>query len=137
MLDTGLKRAGERMSYRNLDTWHLAREAATSIHRMTLDELPKFEMFEEGSQIRRSIKSVSINIVEGYGRRRYKQEFIRYLTYALASCDETAAHLEMLFETGSLTNSDCYEDLRRKLEILGKKLNSLIQSVEEGHISEK
>lgn len=125
------------MSYRNLDTWHLAREVATSIHKMTLDELPKFEMFEEGSQIRRSIKSVSSNIVEGYGRRRYKQEFIRYLTYALASCDETTAHLEMLFETGSLTNSDCYEDLRRKLETLGKKLNSLIQSVKEGHISEK
>jgi len=41
--------------------------------------LPKFEMYEEGSQIRRSAKSVAANIVEGYGRRRYKQEFIRFL----------------------------------------------------------
>jgi len=28
------------------------------------------------------------NIVEGYGRRRYKQEFIRFLTYSLALHDE-------------------------------------------------
>jgi four helix bundle protein len=48
------------------------------------------EMHEEGSQIRRAIKSVKSNIVEGYGRRRYKQEFIRFVDYALASCNENA-----------------------------------------------
>src|SRR4030043_1394014 len=31
----------------------------------------------EGSQIRRSSKSVVSNIVEGFGRRRYKNEFIK------------------------------------------------------------
>ena len=36
---------------------------------MTLDNLPKFEMYEEGSQIRRSSKAVASNIVEGFGRR--------------------------------------------------------------------
>ena len=46
---------------------------------MSLD-LPKFEMFEEGSQIRRSSKSVRSNIVEGYGKRHYKNDFIRFLT---------------------------------------------------------
>jgi four helix bundle protein len=64
------------MSYRDLEIWKLASEAAVGVHRMTLQELPKFEMFEEGSQIRRSVKSIRSNIVEGYGRRRYKQEFI-------------------------------------------------------------
>jgi len=42
---------------------------------MTLNELPKFEMYEEGSQIRRSSKSVRTNIVEGYGRRNYKLDY--------------------------------------------------------------
>ena len=65
------------MSYRNLEIWQMARDLSVAIHKMTLNELPKFEMFEEGSQIRRSVKSVRSNIVEGYGRRRYKQEFIR------------------------------------------------------------
>ena len=68
------------------------------IHKMTLHKLPKFEMFEEGSQIRKSMKSVKSNIVEGYGRRRYKQEIIRFLSYAIASNDETMDHLEKLFE---------------------------------------
>ena len=69
---------------------------------MTLHKLPRFEGFEEGSQIRRSMKSVKATIVEGYGRRRYKQDFLRFLVYALASCDETTDHLETLYETGSL-----------------------------------
>lgn len=67
------------MNYRDLDVWQLARESVIAIHEMTLTKIPKFEMFEEGSQIRRATKSVKSNIVEGYGRRRYKQEFVRCL----------------------------------------------------------
>lgn len=92
------------MSYKNLDIWKLAREVIIEIHKMSLDELPKFEMYEVGSQIRRSSKSIKSNIVEGYGRRYYKQEFIHHLIIALASNDETIDHLETLFETKSLTN---------------------------------
>ena len=125
------------MSYKKLQIWHLARELVIDIHRMALTKLPKFEMFEEGSQIRRSIKSVKSTIVEGYGRRRYKQEFIRFLNYAIASNDETIDHLETLFETESLTDEDLYETIRDKLEVLGKKLNLFIQSVEKGHDSQK
>jgi four helix bundle protein len=64
------------MSYKNLEIWQSARGLVIDIHKITLEELPKFEMFEEGSQIRRASKSTKSNIVEGYGRRRYKQEFI-------------------------------------------------------------
>lgn len=87
------------VSYRNLEIWQLARALTIDIHRMTIHDLPKFEMYEEGSQIRRAMKSVRSNIVEGYGRRIHKQEFIRFLTFALASSDETMDHLEMLYET--------------------------------------
>ena len=125
------------MSYKNLDVWKLTRELVVEIHKMTLTELPKFEMFEEGSQIRRSIKSVKSTIVEGYGRRKYKQEFLRFLIYAIASNDETIDHLETLFETGSLTDKALFTSLHNKLEILGKKLNFLIQSVSKNHRSEK
>ena len=125
------------MSYKNLDVWKLARELAVEIHKMTLNELPKFEMFEGGSQIRRSIKSVKSTIVEGYGRRRYKQEFLRFLSYAIASNDETIDHLETLFETGSLADEALYAFVHDKLDILGKKLNLLFQSVNKSHISEK
>ncbi len=125
------------MSYRTLEIWQLSRTLVVDIHRMTLTKLPKFEMFEEGAQIRRSMKSVKSTIVEGYGRRRYKQDFVKFLTYSLASCDETTDHLETLFETESLSDQPLYDALRARLQTLGKKLNLFLQSVERAHVSEK
>ena len=125
------------MNYRDLEIWQLAREAVIAIHGMTLTQLPKFEAFEEGSQIRRAIKSVKSCIVEGYGRRRYKQEFVKFLTYSLASCDETADHLDTLIATGSLTDEPLARELAQKLGILGRKLNLFLQGVERDHQSEK
>jgi four helix bundle protein len=57
------------MSYRKLQFWILAREVVIEVHDMTM-KLPKFELYEEGSQIRRSSKTTKATIVEGYGRRR-------------------------------------------------------------------
>lgn len=125
------------MSYKNLDIWKLARELVIDIHKMTIQMLPKFETFEEGSQIRRSSKSVKSTIVEGYGRRRYKQEFIRFLVYAAASCDETREHLETLFETGSLSDKALYDDLHARINELGRKLYLFTLSVERDHRSKK
>ena len=88
-------------SYRNLEVYKESKCLAISIHKMAL-ALPKFELFEEGSQIRRSSKAVTATIVEGYGRRRYKADFIKYLVWSQSECDETIVHLEFLFETASL-----------------------------------
>ena len=133
MLDIGCstisKSKVSNMSYRNLEIWRLARDLTIDIHRMTIHDLPKFEMYEEGSQIRREIKSVRSNIVEGYGRRNHKQEFIRFLTFALASNDEATDHLETLFETESLRDKELFHNLRDRLEVLGRKLNSFRRSV--------
>ena len=111
------------MSYKNLEIWQLSRDLVIDIHKMTLFKLPTFEMYEEGKQIRKSIKSVKSTIVEGYGRRRYKQDFIRFLIYAIASNDETIDHLETLFETESLKDNELYRDLGERLDKLGRKLN--------------
>ncbi|MBK9568663.1 MAG: four helix bundle protein [Chitinophagaceae bacterium] len=118
------------MSYKNLEIWKLADELVVEIHEMTLTKLPKFEMYEEGSQIRRSSKSVKATIVEGYGRKRYKAEFIRFLVYSLGSNDETTDHLETLFKTKSLSDEVLYNYLHAKLEILGKKINLFIRGVD-------
>jgi four helix bundle protein len=139
MRDSGCEMQDARFGggYRDLDIWKLARQVAIAVHRMTLQDLPKFEMYEEASQIRRSAKSISANIFEGFGRRRYKQEFIRFLVFAHASCDETIEHLETLFETGSLTNKDVYRDLSAQLDLLGRKLNVFIETVERSHRTER
>jgi four helix bundle protein len=104
---------------------------------MTITKLPRFEMYETASQIRRSSKSVKSNIVEGYGRRSYKQDYIRFLIFSIASNDETIDHLETLWETGSLTDKNIYDDLHEQIDKLGKKLNRFIVSVENHHRSKK
>lgn len=124
------------MNYKNLDIWQLSREVVIEIHKMSL-ELPKFEMYEESSQIRRSSKSVKSNLVEGYGRRNYKNEYIKFITFALASNDETLDHLETLFETESLKDKGFYEMLHSKVEMLGKKINRFLQAVQNEHLSDK
>ncbi len=125
------------MNYKQLGISQLAREIVIDIHKITLEKLPKFEMYEEGSQIRRSSKSIKSNIVEGYGRRNYKQDFIKHLIIALASNDETLDHLENLFETKSLTDAILFNNLSERLNEFGKKLNKFIQAVEKEHLSKK
>ncbi len=74
-----------------------SKQPAIDIHKVTLT-LPKFEWYEEGSQIRRSSKSVTSTIVEGYGGRKYKADFLKYLIYAHTECDETMVHLDFLLK---------------------------------------
>jgi len=123
---------GEKfMKYEDLEVWKKARELVSDIHSMTLEDLPKFEMYETGSQIRRSMNSVRANIVEGYGRRCYKQDFLHFLVYAESSTDETIDHLESLYETGSLKSKEKYQSLHERLVILGKMLNNLSKKVKQ------
>jgi four helix bundle protein len=114
-------------SYRDLDIYQLSYELALKVHHMSL-QLPKYELYELGSQVRRASKSIKDTIVEGYGRRRYKSDFIKYLIYAQSSCDETINQLKMIsdlhFKDHPLTN------LIDEYEILGKKINKFIQYVE-------
>lgn len=119
--------------YEKLEVFQLARELCVKIHRMSLD-LPKFELFEEGSQIRRSSKSVASNIVEGYCVRRHRNEYLQYLHRAFGSCEETRFHLRTLFETGSLTNSILYDELAAEYEHLGKMLFRFLESVSKVHV---
>jgi four helix bundle protein len=123
------------MNYEDLEIWRIANELVLQIQLLTINDIPKYEMYETGSQIRRSMKSVKSNIVEGYGRRIYKHEFIRFLIIAIASNDETIDHLKTLYLTKSLTDTVKYDDLLKRLQELGRKLNCFISAVEKGHKS--
>ena len=129
----GKMQAKKYKAYKDLDIYQLAHKLAVEIHKMAIKELPRFELYEVGSQIRRSSKSVSTNMVEGFGLRRYKNEFIKYLTIAHASCDETREHLEFLFETESLQNKELFEYFINEYEILSRKMNNFISAIEFGH----
>lgn len=113
--------------YRDLEIYRLAFDLAVRVHRATF-LLPKFELYEQGSQIRRSTKSIKDQIAEGYGRRRYKADFIKFLVYSHASNDEALSQLEMIIVLyPELTE---FKTLSSESEVLGRKINSYIDYVD-------
>jgi four helix bundle protein len=116
-------------SYRDLEIYKISYDLAVKIHNASL-KLPQYGIFEEGGQIRKSSKGIPSCIAEGYGRRRYKAEFNRFLIYANASCDETIVHLNMLKNTHQ-DKADIFEFFIIPYEQLGAKIHKFIQYVEE------
>ncbi|WP_281228025.1 four helix bundle protein [Flavobacterium aquiphilum] len=82
-------------SYKDLEIYKKGLSLFFETHKMSL-LLPKYEMYELGSQLRRASDSVITNIVEGYGRKRYKADFIRFLVFSHSSNLETINHLEKI-----------------------------------------
>lgn len=115
-------------SYKDLDIYSISMDLFVALHPKTL-KLPKYELYELGSQLRRSSDSVVSNIVEGYGRRKYKADFIRFLVFSHASCIETINHIYKI--------SVLYPDLKMEFdpiiqmyENLGGKIYNFMAYVE-------
>ena len=115
-------------SYKDLEIYKLSYDLAIKIHKMSL-QLPKYEMYEEGSQVRKSSKGVTSCIVEGYGRKKYKADFIKFLIYAHASCDETILHLNFIKDIHKLDENGL-RIIIDEYDELGRKINRFIQYVE-------
>jgi four helix bundle protein len=114
-------------SFKDLEIYQISFALAKRVHIASL-KLPSFEIYEQGSQVRRSSKSIKDQIAEGYGRKRYKPEFIKFLTYAQSSCDESISQLDMINELYA-DLSDFHRLLPEYIN-LGKKINNFIQYVE-------
>jgi four helix bundle protein len=69
-------------------------------------------------------------IAEGYCRRKYKADFIKYLIYSHAGCVKTILHLDFLFETTCLKDENLHRTLKRDCGMLSKKGNTYITGVE-------
>ena len=130
------ERSSRPVSYEDTEVYKQGRRLAAEIHRMTYEELPWTEQYEEASQIRRSSKAIVANFVEGYGMRRYKAEFVYRLTKAGAECDETKAHLQMLADAGSLSK-DRFEHFYVEYRKLGGMLYNFRESVLRSHLSDQ
>lgn len=114
-------------SYRDLEIYKISYDLAVKVHHASL-KLPQYELYEEGGQLRRSSKGIPGCIAEGYGRRRYKAEFLRYLIFSHASCDETIFHLNMVIDThNNLAN--IFRPFIKPYEELSGKINKFIEYV--------
>jgi four helix bundle protein len=120
-----------------LEVYRLAHELGLRVHPLSL-KLPRHELYEEGSQVRRSSKSVGSQIVEGYALRRYKSEYLHYLWRAYASAEETIEHPLNLIDTGSAgAMSEQCKTLLDEYRTLCRKLFNYITAVERRHDSSR
>ena len=115
-------------NYKDLEIYKISYDLAVKVHRFSMT-LPQYEMYEEGSQVRKSSKGIASCIAEGYGRKKYKAEFVKFLVYAHASCYETILHLGFLKDLHNDT-SPVVKPLLDSYEELGAKINRFIGYVE-------
>ena len=111
--------------YEDLDIYQKAFQIAVDIYKLT-NKLPKPVYYETGGQIRRSSQSIKDNIVEGYGRRKYKADFIKFLIYSHASLLESTTQSEFL---DVVFPDNGWKEISIRLKILGVKLNNYISYV--------
>lgn len=76
-------------------------------------------------QILRSSASVSANINEGWSRRFYPKDYIRFLTIALGSSDETKHHIKVMYNNKCVFESD-YLNLSKKYKNLSVRILNLV-----------
>ena len=80
-----------KRGFEDLECFQLALAVMTKIHEFSKN-LPVEEKYDLFSQIRRSSKSVTANIAEGYGRYHYLDS-LRYYSIARGELNETLGHL--------------------------------------------
>lgn len=80
-----------KSGFEDLEFYQLALEVMAKAHEFA-KTLPPEEKFDILSQIRRSSKSVTANIAEGYGRYHYLDS-LRAYSIARGELNETLAHL--------------------------------------------
>jgi len=110
-------------SFMDLEAWKKARGLRQEIARL-VKSFPSHERFELTSQIKRSSRSVTANIAEGYGRFHH-QENTQFCRIARGSLTETLDHLTVALDEGYIDDK-VFEDFEEKLEECLRLLNGYI-----------
>ena len=113
----------------NLIIYQIAYKLMIEIHKITL-EFPKIEQYGGiADQLRRSSKSITANIVEGFGKQHFfKGEFQRMLVYAIGSCDETILWIKASKDLDYIDQGIATKYLK-EYQILVKKLSSFTKNM--------
>lgn len=90
---------------KDLKVYEAAYKLAMRIFEMT-KKFPKEETYSLTDQIRRSSRSVAINIREGFAKKKYVQVFIRQLNDAFGSSEETRGWLDFSLDCGYMSKEE-------------------------------
>ena len=113
-------------SPKELVVYQKAYALAMDIYRIS-QHWPTEEKFSLIDQIRRSSRSVCVNIREAWAKRRYQAHFVSKLTDADAENGETDTWLDFAKDCSYLAASD-HADLANECREIGAMLGSMINN---------
>ena len=115
-------------SFKELRVYQKAREVSNEVFRRS-KAFPKEETYSLTDQFRRAARSVSAQIAEAWGKRRYEKHFVSKLSDADAEQMETQPWVGEALDCGYLTALEATQ-LNSDLEDIGRMLNSMMEKAD-------
>lgn len=118
---------GTITTFRDLDVYKKLCELHLDVCKLTMS-FPKFELYELGSQIRRSSNSIPANVAEGWNNRHINI-YLECINRAIGELQETEHHLYIAYRKEYLSEEK-YENYSERYSECGKMLNGLYSSIQ-------
>lgn len=114
------------MDFKQLLAYQKGYRLAMSIFEIS-KSFPKEETYSLTDQIRRSSRSVCVNIFEAYRKRRYPKHFISKLTDSDGENSETSTWLDFAKDCNYISDEQHLNLINKTLEV-GKLINFMINN---------
>jgi len=121
-------------SAKDLDVYRKAYELATEIFEIS-KKFPAEERYALTGQIRRSSRSVCLNLREPWAKRRYEAHFVSKLTDCDGENSETDSSLDFARDCGYISQEQ-HAKLVGLVQEVGKMLGSMIKNPQSFLISD-
>lgn len=113
-------------TFKDLIVYQKAFDQAMDIFEMTKN-FPKIEQYSFTDQIRRSSRSICVNIGEAWRRTRYPAHFVSKLTDADAEATETIIWLDFSLAC-RYVSPEHHQTISSRYDEIGKMLGAMINS---------
>jgi four helix bundle protein len=110
-------------SIKDIQAFNKAFEFAMEILHIS-SKFPSEERYSLTDQIRRSSRSISVNIAEGWAKRVYPQQFKKHLMDSYGSTEETKVWLEFAHRCGYLDH-ESFERLSNLANLISSMIYNL------------
>src|SRR6476646_3966660 len=122
-------------SAKDLDVYKLANEFAMEIFEITKN-FPAEEKFALTSQIRRSSRSVCLNLREAWAKRRYEAHFISKLSDCDGENSETDSSLDFAFACRYI-DTDQHAELTTRCAAIGRMIGKMMQKADSFSLTDR
>jgi four helix bundle protein len=113
-------------SYKDLKVHQLSFKLAMDVFWLS-KKFPREELYSLTDQIRRSSRSITANIVEGWAKRHHENIFKRQLLDSVGSCAETKQWLDFAAACGYISPEE-HVQLIQRYDELSKMLTGLVSN---------